>query len=86
MEEKYPNSQYLDEARFVLAQALHRLGELKESLEILEGLAESESPEILRLGIEQEIDAVKKAILLQGATPESSVTGQVGDGASDSNT
>lgn len=86
VEEKYPNSQYLDEARFVLAQALHRLGELKESLEILEGLAESESPEILRLGIEQEIDAVKKAILLQGATPESSVTGQVGDGASDSNT
>jgi outer membrane protein assembly factor BamD len=73
--EKYPDYRRLDEIRFVLAQALHRSGQLAESLEILEELEGLEALETLRNGVEQEIDAVKKAISIQETAPESSASG-----------
>lgn len=79
--EKYPDYRRLDEVRFVLAQALHRSGRLSESLEILEGLEVLEVQETLRLSIEQEIDAVKKAISIEETLPESSATSLTTGGA-----
>lgn len=79
--EKYPETRLQREVRFVLARALHRQGELDEALEILEDLADQDTPEALRMEVEEERDAVRKAISNQDSGPTDGVSGQVPGGA-----
>lgn len=77
--EKYPSTRMDGEIRFVLAQALHRKGELIEALAILEELAGKETREALRHEIEEERNEVRKAISNQEVVPSEDVSGQVED-------
>jgi outer membrane protein assembly factor BamD len=76
--EKYPDTRLAPQVRFVLAVALHGLGELTEALEILHQLEGLENANVRQSDIKDEVEAVKKAILIENAGDEG-VTGQERD-------
>ena len=74
---KYPTSQYLGEARFILALALERKGELSEALEILESLSDTEGLGVFQSQIEETREQVRKALIHEEAgSTKNDVSGQ----------
>ena len=80
--EKYPDTRLAPEVQFVLAQALYRLGELAEALELLDHLEGGDHVNVPQSDIREEAETVRKAILIEKAAEEG-VTGQEVDRSSD---